>query len=553
MTQYVFAPLTLGTEGDDDITTIPFDSSSQMIMGRGGNDTLAGYEGDTLFGGEGNDRLSITGLLAQPMMPAALFGDAGDDTLTVSAWSFLAAGGAGADLFILAGLQLSLAGFLAPTPLPRIVMDFRPAEGDLLALPSPGRGDFLGSALKVAGVLAAVASPPAIGLALPELAPGLAAFGVYWQGSGAGGGWLVLDLDDSLSVSALDLVIHVSTPDDDAFATSWFVPGTFAVVGTAAADTLMGGSGADTLLGGDGNDTLVGGGGTDSLDGGAGDDLYYVSGAGTVVTDAAGHDTAFFQGGTAWTLAAEIEVGILAGAAQSLSMQGAAGRTLASFADAGVTLTGGAGNDTLFGQAGRSDTLLGQGGDDTLLGGGGADRMEGGAGDDLYVVADAGDAVVELAGGGQDLAGVAVDGWVAPEHLEAALLMGAARILSAGAGDQILVANAAFGSTLSGGEGKDTLLGAAGDDVLAGGAGDDLLVMAGGGDRLVFGAGWGTDIVLDARAGMVLDMRGTGLSGVDDLAGVGIGNGVVSLFSREGTLHLFGADWATVRDALVFA
>jgi len=319
-----------------------------------------------------------------------------------------------------------------------------------------------------------------------------------------------------------------------------------------AANTLVGGAGDDVLAAAGGDDALIGGLGADTLNGGAGDDVYVVAGNDTIL-DSAGTDTVIFQDGLDRTLAAGLEVGVITGAVRSLTGQGGGGQTLASFADAGAALSGAGGNDTIFGQAGFADTLSGNGGDDTLLGGGGADRLEGGAGADSYMVADAATVVVELSGGGQDLAGVLVDGWTAPEHLEVALLIGEARVLDGGDGSQILGANGAAGSTLSGGHGDDTLFGAAHDDVLTGGAGDDLPVLNGGADRLVFGAAWGTDIVLDARAGMVLDMRATGLARVEDFTGIGIGDGVVSLFSTEGTLHLFGLGWEQVRDALLFA
>lgn len=322
--------------------------------------------------------------------------------------------------------------------------------------------------------------------------------------------------------------------------------------GDTGANTLVGGAGNDRLQGADGADLLAGGAGADTLQGGAGDDVYVVAG-GDTIADAAGTDTVIFGDGAARTLAAGLEVGAIFGAVRSLAGAGGAGQTLASFAEAGATLSGGTGADLLFGQAGFADTLLGNAGNDTLMGGGGADRLVGGAGDDAYIVADAATVVVEASSGGTDVAGVTVDGWTVPEQLETAVLLGTARVLSGGAGAQVLGANATLGSTLSGGGGGDILFGGAGDDTLVGGAGDDLLVLGGGADRLVFTAGWGTDMVMDAGAGMVLDMRATGLAGMADFTGIGVGEGLVSLTSSVGTVHLFGATWEQVRDALLFS
>ena len=72
-----------------------------------------------------------------------------------------------------------------------------------------------------------------------------------------------------------------------------------------------------------------------------------------------------------------------------------------------------------------ANLLFGFGGNDQLIGGAGADRMEGGSGDDTYEVDSAGDAVVELAGGGVDLVVTSVDTTLAPNVENARVAPGA--------------------------------------------------------------------------------------------------------------------------------
>jgi len=141
--------------------------------------------------------------------------------------------------------------------------------------------------------------------------------------------------------------------------------------GLGGDDSLDGGAAADTLLGSGGNDTMQGGAGADSMTGGTGNDTYFVDAGADVTAEAAGEGTDTVFSTVSHTLANNIEI---------LRLQGAAdlngnGNTLNNklFGNAGDNrLQGLAGNDQLDGGAG-ADTLVGGEGNDTLTGGGGAD------------------------------------------------------------------------------------------------------------------------------------------------------------------------------------
>lgn len=131
--------------------------------------------------------------------------------------------------------------------------------------------------------------------------------------------------------------------------------------------TLDGGAGNDTLVGGDGNDTLIGGSGVDSMAGGKGDDHYSVDAATDLIVEGldAGYDTVLAT--VSYSLAANVEEGILAEATAAIALTGNA---LAN------DLEGNSGNNTLIGGLG-DDELRGMWGNDNLQGGEGADILVG--------------------------------------------------------------------------------------------------------------------------------------------------------------------------------
>jgi Ca2+-binding RTX toxin-like protein len=288
--------------------------------------------------------------------------------------------------------------------------------------------------------------------------------------------------------------------------------------GRGGDDILSSNFGDDHLDGGDGDDELDGGMGNDTMIGGNGNDIFHVQQAGDVVTEAAnaGIDTVILSLST-YTIPANVENVdaryVLGGGSISIT-----GNALNNFIIMGygpVSVNGGAGNDTASYQsngavtvdlttwihdgAAADDTLTGienltgSSGDDVLRGNGsvnifdgalGADTMVGRAGSDIYYVDNAGDVVVETAGGG------------ANDEVRVRTI--ASYTLTAEVEHLVNLTDAAFTGTgnasanhMTGGNAVDTFYGGAGADTLDGGGGNDLLY--GEGDHDILNGGPGSD------------------------------------------------------------
>lgn len=132
------------------------------------------------------------------------------------------------------------------------------------------------------------------------------------------------------------------------------------------------------------------------------------------------------------------------------------------------------------------DVVTGSAGDDILDGGAGDDVLTGNGGDDTYLIASAGDIVIERQGGGRDLVVASAD-YELPAFVENLDLAGAA---VNGTGNDL--ANRIVGNDVS-----NTLEGRDGDDTLYGGGGDDVLIGGSGNDGYVYVAGDGSDLIVD--------------------------------------------------------
>jgi Ca2+-binding RTX toxin-like protein len=288
--------------------------------------------------------------------------------------------------------------------------------------------------------------------------------------------------------------------------------GDFVGTGNALANVINGGAGADTL---DGGLNLAG---VDTLVGGAGNDTYIVRNVGDVVTEA-------LNGGTDTVLTALASL-TLAANVENLAYTGAG-----NFAGTGNSL---------------ANVINGGAGADTLDGGVGADTLIGGAGDDIYVVDNAGDAVVEAAGGSTDTVRTSLATYALGANVE--------NLTSTGAG-----AFRGFGNnlanTITGGAGADTLtdgINAVGVDTLIGGAGNDTYNVSNVGDVIVEAAGGGTDTVRTVLGTYTLDANVENLTYTGAGTFTGTGNALANtIIGGAGADILDGGSNAAGADTLV--
>lgn len=153
------------------------------------------------------------------------------------------------------------------------------------------------------------------------------------------------------------------------------------IVGNAGNDTLGGGVGTDCLSGGNGNDFLIGGAGNDELHGRAGRDS---------LRGGAGSDELFGEEDEDTGDYSDHSTNVIA-SLNGLADDGTPGAESDNLATDIENIIGGTGNDSLSGDSGSNslrgglgnDTLVGNSGADQLFGGDGNDQLRGGSGNDI--------------------------------------------------------------------------------------------------------------------------------------------------------------------------
>lgn len=282
--------------------------------------------------------------------------------------------------------------------------------------------------------------------------------------------------------------------------------------GNNGGNVLTGGSGTDILTAGSGGDTLEAGTGNDLLNGGPGND-YLVAGPGNdTFNGGGGNNTLDFSlapsgvrvniSNSFYTAPGGVLPGmsITGGWGASDVLTGIQNVVGSSFddilvGDAGTNVLNGlAGNDYIVG-GGGGDTLISGAGNSTFVAGSGNNLIRGGPGDNTvdYSADPAGVNVDLLAGtasngyGGQDtLSGIRN---IIGSNFNDVLRLGALPgIITSGAGDDLLVASPAGGSTLIAGSGSDTLqVGAGGGNTLVAGSGPDVFFTRNGQSDTIVG------------------------------------------------------------------
>ncbi len=272
------------------------------------------------------------------------------------------------------------------------------------------------------------------------------------------------------------------------------------IIGSGLGDTLVGSAGTGQYFGGAGNDHITGAGGNDLLSGDDGNDTLVSGAFSEVFSGGAGYDLVDYSASGVGVRLDMVNSAFSSGFAQYDLYQDVEG------------FVGTQHSDTLLG-GGAAEDLFGGGGNDFVYGGGGQGRVFGDAGNDTLAAGYSADSL--YGGDGYDwldFSLLAVGAFVEIQP-------GRARVGAAtGYGFSGIEAfqGTALDDTIIGGTGADQILGGAGNDLIYGGGGADTLwggdghdvVHANGTSAGLYG-GSGSNILflLDAGAGVTLNLQ----------------------------------------------
>lgn len=492
----------------DNLTSYGMDSAEHDEMSGGiGNDTfyggydvMSGDDGDdvfnvnnqgTVYGGIGNDKITVTNASASlhSWLEGGLGSDsivagAGNDTLISGYGQDTLVGGAGNDNYVvtfdnLADMITDTAGIDTVYYIRDFMLDGRDDDFDAV---TGKENDPLVSATAYNVTLAA-----------------------------------------NIENGVLDDQIYVSNPNTLTYTSAWLTGNTLnnTLQGSNLNDILNGGAGNDTIKAGDGNDIIFAGDGTDMIDGGAGRDL---------IASGVSFDL---------TTTSRVEDIDLLDVATALVATGNSANNLLLGNKFNNTLIGAAGNDTLDGMnyspnyAPVTITATSPTGNDTLIGG---------TGNDLYRIDAVTDRITEVSTttGGVDTVefkgAVATDTYILENGVENLVIKGNLKI---GVGNHLnnrMIGDAAA-NTLKGGYGNDFLDGGSGLDSFEGGYGDDTFVVDNVLETIKEDDGQGSDWVQSANVNLDLNAQGNWV-GVENARLTG--TSVLNVSGRETNNYLIG-------------
>ena len=549
---------------DASFNTVNITGLFQVLLGSNNGDHLTVGANSTLYGGNGNNKLSVIG------SNSGAFGGSGSDTLSTSnANNVTLTAGTGNDtLSALGGNFITLFGGSGSGLLSA-------ANGNDISLFGGTGSDTLSSSNSNNVTLAA-------GIGNDTLTSFGDHFVTLFGGTGnsslsaANGNDISLfggDGNDTVSASASQNVTLIGgagndtlTALNDQFITLFGGNGNnfLSATGTNNA-SVIGGTGKDTLSVANGqNVSLFGGSGNDSLSSTSSGNVTLSAGNGNDTLTAMGNDTLTSFGDNFITLFGGTGNNLLSASnGNNISLFGGSGNdTFSSNGNSNIILAGGTGNDTmtsfgdnfitLFGGNGSNSLSAANGNDISLFGGNGNETLNSSASNNVLMVGST--ANDTMSGANRDLLSasggnfITLFGGTGTDSLSAA--NGNDISLFGGTGNDTINSTSNTNVTINGGTGNDTIS-SLGDNfvTLFGGTGNNSLSAANGNDISLFG-GNGNDTMASTASNNVVMVGSTSNDTMSATGGNlitlfgGMGNYLMSVSGGANNVSLFGGSGA---------